>query len=208
MFNKKCAFLLLSMFVSVDSFAAVGDWLFETNTTLESGCVADYLGVTETPDDSKVEMEPVYDWETYNCDPGYYLPELNFFETNGENVGCKPCTKDHYCAGGELAYNDDNENEQGIHNCEAGLVSPEKTASAGGCGKIMHVGLGEEDVLYLTKDRFERTKPALVARIAGNKYYAKTSQTDKTVHSGSGITFKAKINNTVYSIHDNTVSED
>lgn len=98
------------------------------------------------------------------------------------------CGENHYCPGDNVA-----------HACATGLVSPEGTTSAGGCGKIMHVG---DDVLYLTSER--QTLPALAVKIDGTVYYARTTRGAKPMNGTTSKSLRTKIDGVEYSIHDNT----
>ena len=87
--------------------------------------------------------------------------------------------------------------------CDAGLVSPQGTTSAGGCGKIMYV---DNTKLYLTKEK--QTTPALAVKVDGVVYYANVtalSNGAKTMNGSTTKSLRTRINGIEYSIHDNTV---
>ena len=124
------------------------------------------------------------------CEAGTYLP--------AHSADCEVCPENSYCGGGEFA---ESASDQGVSACASGLVSPEGTISAGGCGKIMRVG---EDVLYLTSEK--QTTPALAVKLEGKVYYAKMTPGDVAVSAESTQSLRTRVDGVEYSIHDNTVT--
>ena len=127
------------------------------------------------------------------CHAGQYLP--------ANSTTCATCPEDSYCSGGSFNY--PNNSDNGIKACTTGLVAPQGTTSAGGCGKIMYV---DGTKLYLTSEK--RTSPALAVRIDGVVYYASMTSLAsgaKPMNSATSKSLRTRINGIEYSIHDNTV---
>ena len=184
---KKLVFLLFFA-VSANAFAGPDD-LFLPNTVIANGCVVPSTGGYAPT----IRMTAVYRdvvVSVYNCDPGYYLPLAA--------TECAICDTDSFCPGGEYSFSETQNG--GITPCPNNLVSPKGTATAGGCGKILHVG---DDIIYLTQEK--QTAPALAVRINGSVFYAKTSSGAKPMHENTHKVLRLKINGVEYSIHDNTI---
>jgi len=130
---------------------------------------------------------------SYPCEPGQYLPK--------NATACAICPADNYCVGASYTYS--TTADQGISACTTGLVAPEGTTTAGGCGKILHVG---EDIMYLTSE--QQTTPALAVRIDGTVYYARTTRGEKAMNGTTTRSLRTRINGFEYSIHDNTAQEE
>ena len=136
---------------------------------------------------------PSCDVTTITCPAGQYLP------ANG--TACSVCPENNYCVGNTFDY--PKAFAQGITECPTGLVAPQGTTSAAGCGKIMYV---DGTKLYLTSEK--QTSPALAVRIDGVVYYASMTSLAsgaKPMNSATSKSLRTRINGIEYSIHDNTV---
>ncbi len=128
-----------------------------------------------------------------HCDAGYYLP--------ANSIECQLCSENHYCDGGDYIISA--EQDAGIELCPDGVMSPEGTSGANGCGKILHVG---DNIIYLTT--VQETTPALAVRLENEVYYARTtpvSEGAKPMNKDTTESLRVKIDGIEYSIHDNTI---
>lgn len=184
-------FFILTL-VSANCFAAVDgltisdkfplDGLMLENHVYKNAAVFENIGVYS----GAIYATPIYENAPIYCDPGYYVPE--------DSTECSICDKNHYCVGGENAVKE---------ACPDGLVSPVGTMTAGGCGKIMHVG---EDILYTTTEK--QTSPAFAVMFGDKVYYAKMTPVSdgvKTINKDTTHTLHAIYNEIEYYVYDNTV---
>ena len=139
------------------------------------------------------------------CKAGYYMnddictacPKGTYKATAGNATSCTVASEDHYVS---------TTGATSQTQCYTGLVSPQGTTSASGCGKMMYV---DGTKLYLTSEK--QTSPALAVRINGVVYYANItplSSGAKTMNAETTKSLRTRINGIEYSIHDNTVQEE
>lgn len=167
------------------------DKLMLENTIYKNSAVFENLGVYE----GEIIATAVYDYDSYHCDAGYYLPK--------DASECVICEKDSFCGGGDFAYNETE--AQGIESCPENTNSIAGATSADECGKLLHVG---EDVMYLTTK--QQTHPAFAIQKDGITYYAKMSPAEngkKPLNKNTTRSMKVLYNNIEYYVYDNTVPE-
>jgi len=116
---------------------------------------------------------------------------------DGAHSVCAVCPVNHYCPGDTFAISDQ---DAGLNDCPAGLVSPAGSASEGECGKKMRIGNAE---LYLTS--VQQTHPAFAVRLDGVFYYAKATEGTMPMCSSTSDQLRMRIDTEEYSIHDNTI---
>ena len=135
---------------------------------------------------------------TYTCAAGHYLP---MGKTNCTDADTK-CLENHYCTGGTYTYN--TESDQGIDMCPNNTKAPEGSRYSTDCGYILHVG---DDIVYLHESNAKTEKPRLAVKVGTKTYYANMSNAseEKPMTNGSDNKLHIKINDTDYTVHDNSV---
>jgi len=129
------------------------------------------------------------------CDGGYYLKNPN--DTECSPVGEGHYMPEHYVNQGEVS-------EYGI--CPDGTTTVGYGIGADesdDCGPILHVGA---DKLYLRSRPL--TEHALKVKLNGNVYYGNMSTDNVKMSYDTDKLLKVKLNNTVYSVWDETVRMD
>ncbi len=133
----------------------------------------------------------VYDRNTYNCTPGYYVP--------ANNDGCVICPANSYCPGGTYTFNETT--PQGITACPTGTYSPAGMWNANQCGHILHIG---DASIYMCATK--KTTPSLHIKIGNDTFYGNMTTADVPMNSGTTRKLKIQYNNMTYSVYDDTVN--
>ena len=120
---RRYAFLLLCL-VSADCFADTG--LFLPNTVIPNACI------TANMSGGNIEMIAVYENNTYNCEPGYYLP--------ANSPGCVICPVGSWCPGNDYVFSETI--DQGINACPGNTTSDEGSAQESDCSGDIHCDAG------------------------------------------------------------------
>ena len=69
------------------------------------------------------------------------------------------------------------------------------------CGRILHIGA---DTIYLRSDR--KTAPSLNVKIGNDIFYGNMTTADVVMHDNTVRKLKIKLDNTIYSVYDDTVT--
>lgn len=171
------------VFVSANSFA---DTDLMNDVSIPNGCIITNIGVTS----GESIFEPIWQTNTYVCQPGYYLPR------DGE--GCEKCPSNSYCSGGAWTYN--TETAQGIAECPNNWYAPEGMSEQGACGHILHVG---NNVIYLRSQK--KTVPSLNVKIGNDVFYANMTEADVNMHDDTDQKLKIGYDNMTFSVYDDSV---
>ena len=194
-------FILCSLFALACAANAFGDdsVLLTNGQDIAGACDILHLGTYS----GSVDLEPVFERDSYTCAPGYYLP--------ADGVECVACLEDHYCVGsaaspdatnGKFAY--DESVARGISDCPNSLYAPAGMSDANACGRILHVG---DQIVYLRRDK--KTTPAINVDVDNDgvvDFYGSLTAQDVPMHAGTQRSLKVRYNNTTYSVYDDTVT--
>ena len=131
------------------------------------------------------------DSSTQVCPVGEYLPKYQ--------SACKPCAENNYCTGGTFEFN--KTTDQGITACASGLYAPQGMSSSDSCGRMLHVG---DNVVYLRS--VKKTDPALYVQIGNDIFYGNMTTASTNMNSETEQQFKLNVDNTTYSVYDDTVT--
>ena len=187
---------LLLILISTNAFAEGGsatisntfpsDGLVLENHVYKNAAVFENLGVYE----GVVNAVPVYEYGSYNCGEGYYLPK--------DSIECTLCEPGSYCEGGEYTFNE--EENQGMVTCPDNLSSLAGAKDSGSCGKIVHFG---DDTMLLTAEK--QTTPAFAVAVGDQTYYGRMTKVSDGLKSISGNTTRTLhvvYDNIEYTVHD------
>lgn len=148
------------------------------NSTRPVMCDYSTLGVYS----GTVELEAVF--EEVICENGgtYY-----------EGQGCVvSCPENHYC------------DASGIHTCPPyAPKSPAGSTKKSDCGHILHVGNAQ---MYVQLDT-NTPRPRMAVRIGDHTFYATMTDRNIKMSKDSAAKLHIKLDSTIYSVHDNSVSE-
>lgn len=163
-------------------------------------CAIDHLNCAagyeqKTNEDSLLECVA----KTKDCGAGTYLPL-------GETE-CQVCPENSFCPG--LTYTLATYTElDGIESCAAGLKSPLGARSENDCGRILHVGTGEKDIIHMHRDKVAG-KHYLVVDVDGVKYYADATPVESvpvdepiTINPNTDKTLHVNMDGVEYFIHE------
>ena len=186
---KKHVFLLMTMPISVNCFAADISDILSPNTVTQNACVYANTGVYQ----GEFVMVPIYEDTIYNCGAGYYLPKLS------EN--CVLCRENSYCPGGDYTYSESD--DTGISTCPDGTFAPNGMWELAQCGRKLHIG---DAVLFLRASK--QTEHALHIDINADgvaDYYANLTTIDTPMSKDTDKKLKIKIDDVIYSAYDDTI---
>ena len=182
---------IATLFVACSAFAEsfpTDKYMLE-HRTYNNAATYENMGVYE----GVVYAVAEYANTTYDCERGEYLPH--------GTEGCETCPEDAYCPGGQYTYNE--ESDDGIEYCGAGLHAPAGMWESAQCGHVLHVG---EDVVYLRST--PGTERALAFKFDDGIFYANMSTSDVPMHVGTTKQLKAGNGQMSWSIYDDTAPVD
>lgn len=183
MFNKTIVSLSFGFVCCANAFA---ETLLSNNATIPGACNVETLGIYSGTANAIPHFEPA----TYVCDAGYYLP--------ADATECVVCPINNYCVGGAFQYNTNI--PQGIMNCPNQWLSPAGMHELESCGHILHIG---DAYVYLRS--VKKTTPALNVKIGDNVFFGNMTTADVSMNINTERKLKAKVNDIIYSIHDDTI---
>lgn len=96
------------------------------NTVIPNACIAANMS------GGNIEMVAVYENNTYNCEPGYYLP--------ANSPGCVICPAGSWCSGNDYVFSETI--DQGINACPANTTSNEGSTDASDCSADIYCNEG------------------------------------------------------------------
>jgi hypothetical protein len=120
---------------------------------------------------------------------------------------CSVCPEGSYCPGMTYTLNDYTE-LNGITSCPSGLSSPVGSRHEDDCGRILHVGEGEKDIIHMHKHKQDkRTEHSLAVKVDNVTYYADTTPVvdgvDPTpINPYTDKTMRVKIDGVEYYVHE------
>lgn len=118
MLYRTIAVLFLGL-ITANTFADTVSSILLPNLSIPNGCIIDNVGVYQ----NFSYMLPVYEPNTYTCEPGYYL--------SADAIECAKCPSGSYCIGGTYTYSEIN--NQGISECPDNTTSSEGSSDLSAC---------------------------------------------------------------------------
>lgn len=178
-----------------NAYCGGGTYVFNENT--DQGIFRNYSLVTENIvsgcEPRLNALYTIFQPNVHNCAPGYYMP--------ANTDSCVICPANGYCGGGTYTFNETT--DQGITSCPNNWYSPTGMSSVAQCGRILHVG---DDVVYLRN--VKKTTPSLNVKVGNDIFYGNMTTNDVVMHNGATHRLRIRINDTTYSVYDDTVDID
>ena len=215
MSSKIIAGLLISIFSLTVAIADPDEFginfdipKYDSSTGGDTGIpCTDIMDQAYMSDPGVITMVPVFEINTYDCAPGYYLPAGDDWADDWETTGggCIECPSNSFCGGGSFVYSATV--TKGLEQCPGGASSPTKSESKGDCGRMFHVG-GYSMFLSANKD----TTPSLNFDLdhdgEADLFANMTLKDVPMTNDGSGTRLKVTYQGQVYSVYDNTINPD
>lgn len=186
---KQFGCILVFVFTVFVLDSANGSEYFLPNTIIPNACTATNTGVYQ----GEFVMVPVYQDTIYTCAPGYYLPHLSEV--------CEKCPADSYCVGGDYTYSETV--DSGIMSCASGLFAPSGMWQPEQCGHKLHIA---DVILYLRQTR--QTEHTLNVQYGDTVFYGNMTTADVPINADTERRLRIMLNDTIYSVYDDTVMVD
>ena len=139
-------------------------------------------------------LNGIFEINTYDCAPGYYLPAGDDWANDFE--GCRQCPHNNKCIGGAYTFN--KTEPQGIEQC----TNPTPFAPIGSAYCYEHILHIDNDVVYLKSTKL--TTPSLNVGMDDGVFYANMTTIPTRMNNATERYLKIEYDGIIYYVCDDT----